>query len=85
MERLRERGLEARIVANRLNRRKIDIIPVPEWTDPKKADIGRLLEAVMARLAAVDMTDLSEVVDLAAGAAALRGWPIPGSRATSST
>ena len=50
-------------MANRLNRRKIDLIPVPEWADPKKADIGRLLDAVMARLEAVDMADLSEVID----------------------
>ena len=64
-------------MANRLNRRKIDIIPVPEWTDPKKADIGRLLEAVMARLAAVDMADLSEVIDLAAGAARVAGLADP--------
>ena len=74
---LRERGLEARIVANRLNRRKIDIIPVPQWTDPKKADIGRLLDAVMARLAAVDMADLSEVIDLAACAARAVGLADP--------
>ncbi len=74
---LRERGLGARIVANRLNRRKIDIIPIPEWSDPKKADIGRLLEAVMARLAAVDMADLSEVVDLAAGSARAAGLADP--------
>jgi trehalose/maltose hydrolase-like predicted phosphorylase len=74
---LRERGLEARIVANRLNRRKIDIIPIPDWTDPKKADIDRLLDAVMARLAAVDMADLSEVIDLAAGAARAAGLADP--------
>ena len=75
--RLGERGLEARIVANRLNRRKIDVIPVPEWNDPKKADIGRLLEAVMARLAAAGMADLSEVIDLAAGAARASGLADP--------
>ncbi len=77
VERLRERGLEARVVANRLNRRKIDLIPVPEWVDPKKADIGRLLEAVMARLAAVDIEDLSEVIDVAAGAAHAAGLADP--------
>ena len=86
VERLRERGLETRIVANRLNRRKIDIIPVPQWSDPKKADIGLLLEAVMARLGVVGMADLSEVVDIATGASgAPRVWPILGSRAMSST
>jgi len=77
VEHLRERGLEARVVANRLNRRKIDIIAVPEWADPKKAEIGRLLNAVMARLAAVDMADLSEVIDVAAGAAHAAGLADP--------
>ena len=78
---LRERGLEAHIVTNRLNRRKIDIIPDPEWSDPKKADIGRLLEAVMARLTAIDIADLSEVIDLAA--AASRGAGLADPRITS--
>ncbi len=77
VDRLGERGLEARIVANRLNRRKIDLIPVPDWADPKKADIGRLVDAVIARLAAVDIGDLSEVVDLAANAAHTAGLADP--------
>ena len=75
--RLRERGLGTRIVANRLNRRKIDLIPVPEWADPKKADIGRLVEAVIARLAAVGITDLSKVVHLAIDAAHAAGLADP--------
>ncbi|HEU5348399.1 MAG TPA: hypothetical protein VFU63_07280, partial [Ktedonobacterales bacterium] len=45
-----ETGLEIRIVYNRLNRRKIDLIPLPEWTDPPKAQIGALLTAVDDRL-----------------------------------
>ncbi len=77
VKRLRERGLESQIVVNRLNRRKIDLIPVADWTDPKKADIGRLLEAVMARFAAVDIADLSEVIDIAAGAARAAGLADP--------
>ena len=36
----------------RLNRRKIDLIPEPEWADPPKARIGELLDAVQARLRA---------------------------------
>ena len=36
----------------RLNRRKIDLIPLPEWSDPPKAQIDGLLVAVEARLAA---------------------------------
>lgn len=77
VERLQERGLEARIVANRLNRRKIDIIPVPRWAEPTKADIGRLLDAVMARLATVDIADLSEVIHIAADAAHAAGLADP--------
>jgi len=77
VERLRERGIEARIVANRLNRRKIDLIPLPLWADPKKAEISRLVDAVIARLAAVDMKDLSEVIDLAANAAQAAGLVDP--------
>ncbi len=49
--RLREQShLEVNIVYNRLNRRKIDLIPVPEWADPPKAQIGELLKAVNQRL-----------------------------------
>ena len=40
------RGLAARLVSQRLNRRKIDLIPEPEWADPPKARIGELLSAV---------------------------------------
>ena len=44
--RARARGLAAEIVSQRLNRRKIDLIPLPEWSDPPKAQIGELLDAV---------------------------------------
>src|SRR5438067_1410867 len=43
-------GLEVRIVYDRLNRRKIDLIPLPEWADPPKSQIGALLAAVERRL-----------------------------------
>jgi trehalose/maltose hydrolase-like predicted phosphorylase len=52
-------------VSERLNRRKIDLIPTSEWADPRKADIDRLLKAVDARLAAVGIANLSEIVSLA--------------------
>ena len=39
-----------RSCAERLNRRKIDLIPEPEWADPPKARIGELLAAVERRL-----------------------------------
>ena len=41
---LGRRGVVAEIVSQRLNRRKIDLIPEPEWTDPPKARITELLE-----------------------------------------
>ncbi|MCM2279840.1 MAG: glycoside hydrolase family 65 protein [Oligoflexia bacterium] len=50
-------GLEIGIVHDRLNRRKIDLIPVAEWADPPKSEIGRLLEAVETRLARAGLTD----------------------------
>ncbi|MCL5962152.1 MAG: hypothetical protein M1358_23025, partial [Chloroflexi bacterium] len=43
-------GLDIRVIYRRLNRRKIDLIPLPEWRDPPKSEIGRLLQAVEARL-----------------------------------
>ncbi len=45
-----ESGLEIDIVYNRLNRRKVDLIPLPEWVDPSKESIGELLRAVEERL-----------------------------------
>ena len=41
-------GLEIGLILDRLNRRKIDLIP--EWHDPPKAAIGELLDAVEKRL-----------------------------------
>ncbi len=49
-ERLAERGLETGLVADRLNRRKIDLIPLPEWAEPPKAQLAELLVAVESRL-----------------------------------
>ena len=56
---LAERGLHAEIVSQRLNRRKIDLIPEPEWADPPKARIGELLAAVEARLRAAGLDGLA--------------------------
>jgi len=81
VERLRAWGLETQVVSARLNRRKIDLIPVPTWADPKKADIALLAEAVSARLSARGIAGLSEVVALAAEAA--RGAGLAEARITS--
>jgi trehalose/maltose hydrolase-like predicted phosphorylase len=69
VKRLGEHGLEARIVSQRLNRRKIDLIPQPEWADPPKARIGELLNAVQARLRAHAIYGLRVAVALGEAAA----------------
>ena len=65
VDRLRARGLETTIVAQRLNRRKIDIIPLAAWADPPKARIVDLLNATEARLRAAGIASVAEVVAIA--------------------
>ncbi len=77
VECLRHRGIDARVVSQRLNRRKIDLIPEPAWADPPKARIDELLEAVTARLHAAGTGGLAEVVALAGGAATEAGLADP--------
>ncbi|MGQ0824496.1 MAG: glycosyl hydrolase family 65 protein [Actinomycetota bacterium] len=81
VERLAAIGLVAEVVSQRLNRRKIDLIPEPEWTDPPKAHIDALLRAVQARLTAAGIAGLPTVVALAAQAA--RDAGLPDARVTS--
>ncbi|MDZ4828222.1 MAG: hypothetical protein SGJ13_17425, partial [Actinomycetota bacterium] len=69
IERLAARGLTTALVSQRLNRRKIDVIPLPEWADPPKARIDELLQATEARLAAAGLAGLPEVVAIAHAAA----------------
>ena len=77
VDRLGERGIRAEVVSNRLNRRKIDIIPEPEWADPPKARIGELTLAVASRLHAAGWRDLAEVVAVAVDASRAAGLPDP--------
>ena len=77
VERLAEQGLVARIVSERLNRRKIDLIPEPDWKDPPKARIGELLTAVQGRLATAGIAGLTEAVEIARGAATDAGLADP--------
>jgi hypothetical protein len=58
VDRLAVRGLAARIVSERLNRRMINLIPEPGWEDPPKVRIDELLAAVEARLATVGINGL---------------------------
>ncbi|MBI2893723.1 MAG: glycoside hydrolase family 65 [Deltaproteobacteria bacterium] len=66
--------LEIELVLDRLNRRKIDLIPLPEWRDPPKAAMGDLLGAVEARLGGAGLEGgLGEVVHLAEHVALVKG------------
>ncbi|HUP31620.1 MAG TPA: glycosyl hydrolase family 65 protein [Gaiellaceae bacterium] len=76
-DRLAEHGLRVAIVAARLNRRKLDLIPEPEWTDPPKARIAELVAAVEQRLHGVGIESLARVVGLAREAAAEAGLADP--------
>jgi trehalose/maltose hydrolase-like predicted phosphorylase len=71
------RGLRAEIVSQRLNRRKIDLIPEPEWSDPPKARIAELLQAVQERLRAAGLVSLQEAVQIGYDAAVAAGLPDP--------
>jgi trehalose/maltose hydrolase-like predicted phosphorylase len=77
VERLAARGLGTRVVSRRLNRRKIDLIPLAEWADPPKAQIGELLKAVTRRLDSAGIDGLPEVAAIAATAARAAGLPDP--------
>ncbi len=69
VEDLTRAGLEVEIASRRLNRRKLDLIPVAAWADPPKAQIAELLDAVEGRLAASGIGGLAEAIELAEGAA----------------
>jgi trehalose/maltose hydrolase-like predicted phosphorylase/hydroxymethylpyrimidine pyrophosphatase-like HAD family hydrolase len=69
-------GLEIGIIYDRLNRRKIDLIPLPEWSDPPKAQIAALLSAVETRLRSAGLAGgLAEAVRIAEQSARDHGMP----------
>jgi trehalose/maltose hydrolase-like predicted phosphorylase len=70
---LRRRGLDVDVVGARMNRRKVDLIPRPEWKDPPKAKLDALLHAVQVRLHDHGLTGLRDVVDIATDAARSSG------------
>ena len=69
--------MTAAVVSKRLNRRKIDLIPEPEWADPPKARIGELLAAVQQRLHAAGLAGLRDAIEIASSAARAAGLPDP--------
>jgi trehalose/maltose hydrolase-like predicted phosphorylase len=74
---LERRGLRAEIVSQRLNRRKIDLIPEPEWADPPKARKTELLTATEERLYLAGVSGLDDAVELAEEAARKAGLSDP--------
>ena len=72
---LGRRGLAVEVVSQRLNRRKIDLIPEPEWADPPKARISELLSAVQERLQGAGLSGLGAAVEIALVAALEAGLP----------
>jgi trehalose/maltose hydrolase-like predicted phosphorylase len=78
---LRTQGLEVDLVGDRLNRRKIDLIPVPEWRSPPKTRLAELVDAVTARLVPHGIEDLAEVVRIGEGIA--HHCDLPDARVTS--
>jgi trehalose/maltose hydrolase-like predicted phosphorylase len=74
---LARRGVHAEIVSQRLNRRKIDLIPEPEWADPPKARIAELFLAVQERLRGAGLSGLGEAVEVALAASEGAGLADP--------
>jgi len=56
-------GLETQIIHGRMNRRKLDLIPLPQWADPLKEQLPALHRAVEARFASCGVSGgLAEIV-----------------------
>lgn len=74
---LAARGLTTGEVSQRLNRRKIDLMPFPEWDDPPKSRIAELLAATLARIRSSGISSLAEICDLARAAGRRSGVDDP--------
>jgi trehalose/maltose hydrolase-like predicted phosphorylase/hydroxymethylpyrimidine pyrophosphatase-like HAD family hydrolase len=74
---LNERGLDVQVVDKRLNRRKIDLIPGPEWHDPPKSKFSELERAVSARLRRHGIGSIADVARIASGEARRCGLDDP--------
>jgi hypothetical protein len=74
---LQARGLTPVPITRRFNRRKLDLIPIPDWEDPPKARIAELVDAVSERIRASGLGSLAAVVELAMGAARDAGLEDP--------
>jgi hypothetical protein len=77
VEALVGRGVAIGDVSIRLNRRKIDLMPLPEWNDPPKSRIAELLAATLATLREAGIGSLHEVCELARARAQAAGVADP--------
>jgi phosphoglycolate phosphatase-like HAD superfamily hydrolase len=69
-------GLRFDVVYDRLNRRKLDLLPLPEWADPPKSALGAVQAAADERLRRAGLSGgIAEVVALAEQTAARLGLP----------
>jgi hypothetical protein len=74
---LTRRGLATGVVSQRLNRRKIDLMPFPEWDDPPKSRIAELLAATLLRIHDAGFSSLAEICELARDAGRHAGLEDP--------
>lgn len=74
---LQAHGLTPTPITRRFNRRKLDLIPTPDWEDPPKARIAELVDAVSARIRGSGLGSLAAVVELAKRAARDAGLEDP--------
>jgi hypothetical protein len=71
------RGLVTGEVERRFNRRKLDLLPGPDWRDPPKAQMAAVLAAALARLEAAGFSSLAQVCDLTRAAGRRAGIADP--------
>ena len=71
------RGLPVPPMTRRFNRRKLDLIPLPQWMEPPKAQIAELVDAVGERLRGCGIGSLEAAVELAAHEAREAGLDHP--------
>ena len=70
---LEARALVAQLVAGGPNRRRIDLMPDADWTDPTTLDVTDMLATVQARLVQADIAGLPGVIELVRHAASRAG------------
>jgi hypothetical protein len=70
-------GLTPAPITARFNRRKVDLLPLPDWEDPPKAQIAELVDAVGRRLRQGGIGSLAAAVELAAREARAAGLDDP--------